>query len=114
MVPFISDVTIGNDYLQFPIKQQMEFLKTTTKDNYIIISLDRGKANPMNEGMIIELRQLIKTISDDNEIKGAILTGKENFFSAGLDVIELYSFDETQLKEFWINFSSLIKELAAF
>ncbi len=92
----------------------MKYLKTELKDNYVIITLDRGKANPINEALIIEMRALIKDILQDDKIRGAILTGKENFFSVGLDVIELYSFDREQLKNFWINFHSLIYELAAF
>lgn len=92
----------------------MQYLKTETKDNYVIITLDRGKANPMNGGLIIEMRDLIKDLLKDDKIQGVILTGKEHFFSAGLDVIELYDYDTEELKRFWINFHSLIYELAAF
>lgn len=92
----------------------MEFLQTEKRENYIVVTLDRGKANPINEAMILELRTLVKELSINDEVKGVILTGKENFFSAGLDVIELYEFDTPQLKSFWINFTSLIRELSAF
>lgn len=92
----------------------MEFFKVEQKDAYTIITLDRGRANPMNEALIIEMRELIKNLLDDDNTHGAILTGKENFFSAGLDVLELYEYNEEQMIQFWENFSSLIRELAAF
>ena len=92
----------------------MQYLKTETKDNYVIITLDRGKASPMNEALIIEMRELIKKLENDPHVQGAILTGKEHIFSAGLDVLELYENNEEQMMQFWVNFSSLIRELAAF
>ena len=92
----------------------MKYIKTELKENYVIITLDRGKANPLNNEMISELRETIKSLEANDEAMGALITGKENFFSAGLDVIELYGFDKKQLVDFWINFSSLIREFAAF
>lgn len=92
----------------------MQTLKQTVKDGYAIVTLDRGKANPINNQMVTELRQLMKENLENEAIGGVILTGKENFFSAGLDVIELFGYDEAQMRSFWQNFFDMIYELASF
>ena len=92
----------------------MQTLKQTVKDGYAIITLDRGKANPINDQMVTELRQLIKEYQESDSVNGVILNGKENFFSAGLDVIELFGYDEAKMKSFWQNFFEMIYDLASF
>ncbi len=84
------------------------------KEEYIIVQLNRGRANPINAEMVKELRQLIKDVENDDEIGGIILTGQKNFFSAGLDVIELYNYDEVTMAQFWNDFIDLIHELTSF
>ncbi|EAY27411.1 enoyl-CoA hydratase/isomerase family protein [Microscilla marina] len=92
----------------------METLQTTLKNGYAIVTLDRGRANAMNAQMVTELRQIIKEYSEDTKVGGVILNGKENFFSAGLDVIELYNYDSEEIKAFWESFFGMIYEMAAF
>jgi enoyl-CoA hydratase/carnithine racemase len=58
--------------------------------------------------MVEELRDLLGHINNDANVYGLIITGKEGFFSAGADLIELYNYDETQLREFWTNFLDLV------
>lgn len=84
------------------------------KGNYCIIQMDREKSNPMNYELVAELRIALKNLQDDNEILGAILNGKENFFSAGLDIPELFTYDEKQFDKFWHNFMDLIADIIAF
>lgn len=92
----------------------MNTIKVTIKDKVAIISLDRGKANAINAEMVAELYQLIRNVENDDTIRGVILGGNEGFFSAGLDLIELYDYDEEQIGEFWNNFLNLVKQLASF
>jgi len=42
------------------------------------------------------------------------LIGKENFFSAGLDLITLYDYNEDQIREFWNLFLEATSLLSAF
>jgi enoyl-CoA hydratase/carnithine racemase len=42
------------------------------------------------------------------------LTGKENYFSSGLDFVELFDYSEDQIKYFWEQYFSLIYQLTAF
>ena len=92
----------------------METLKITIQDNVAIIAMDRGKSNAMNEQMLDELKKMIVSIEQDANIYGAILTGKQGFFTAGLDLIELFGYNEAQMKTFWSKFLDLIKTLTSF
>lgn len=84
------------------------------KDNYCIIQMDREKANPMNHEFVAEMRIALKNLQEDDSIQGAIINGKENFFSAGLDIPELFEYDEKQFDNFWHNFIELVSDLIAF
>ncbi len=92
----------------------MSTIKVTIKDRVAIISLDKGRSNAINTTMVDELQKMILNIEKDENIGGIILTGKEGFFTAGLDLIELYDYDKEQIKTFWIKFLDLIKTLTLF
>lgn len=92
----------------------MNHLNITSKENYQIIQLDRGTSNAINYGMITELKEAIANAESSSEVAGVILTGKEKFFSAGLDVIELAQLNEQQVADFWKHFHSLIMDLTKF
>ena len=92
----------------------MNTIKVNIKDKIDVLSLDRGRSNAINSEMVSELHQMIRNIENDDTIAGLILTGKDGFFSAGLDLIELYDYDEDQIKEFWIEFLSLVTSMVSF
>lgn len=92
----------------------MNTIQVTIKDRVAIISLDRGKSNAINAEMVDELQKMIINVEKDENIGGVILTGKEGFFTAGLDLIELYDYDEDQIKTFWTKFLDLVKTLTLF
>jgi len=92
----------------------MNTIKVTIKDKTAIVGLDRGRSNAINAEMVQELSELISSIEKDDNIGGLILTGKEGFFSAGLDLIELYDYDEIQIRKFWKDFLALVGSLATF
>jgi len=92
----------------------METIQLISKDNYSIIQLDRGKSNPINAQMVAELRTVVADLAVDGNIKGAILTGKEHFFSAGLDLPELITYSKVEFETFWKDFMYLLRDLLAF
>lgn len=92
----------------------MNTIKVTVKDRLAIITLDRGKSNALNRELITELDDLLKNIAADNNIGGVILTGKDGFFSAGLDLIELYNYDKAEVKAFWQLFLGFVNNLISF
>lgn len=92
----------------------MNTIKVSIKDHLAIITLDRGKSNALNAEMITELNDMLKNISADQNIAGVIITGKEHFFSAGLDLIELYNYGEEEVKSFWNLFLDFVATLTSF
>ena len=92
----------------------MNTIKVTIQDRVAIISLNRGKSNAINEAMVDELYKFIINIENDENIGGIILTGNAGFFTAGLDLIELFDYDEEQIKTFWKKFLNLVKTLTLF
>jgi 3,2-trans-enoyl-CoA isomerase len=92
----------------------MNTLQLTVNNKLAIITLDRGRSNPINAEMVTELTTLINSLAGDDQVGGVILTGKENFFSAGLDLIEVYDYDEQKTKQFWIDFLNLQSVLVNF
>ena len=92
----------------------MNTIKVTIKDRLAIVTLNRGKSNALNREMITELNDMLGNINADPAIGGVMITGQENFFSAGLDLIELYSYTEEEAKTFWDLFLTFIANITAF
>jgi 3,2-trans-enoyl-CoA isomerase len=92
----------------------METFKINLKDRLAIICLDRGRSNPINHQMVKELTSFIKNLENDDNIGGLILTGKEGFFSSGIDLIEAYDYDKEQSRQFWTDFLAIQTALATF
>lgn len=92
----------------------MNTIQTSVQDRAATITLNRGRSNAINTEMVEELGDMFRNIRNDDGIHGVILTGNEGFFSAGLDLIELYDYNEAQIREFWNSFLKLVADLAAF
>lgn len=92
----------------------MNTIKVSVKDRLATITFNRGKSNALNGELITELDDMLKNISADDNIGGVILTGTAPFFSAGLDLVELYEYDEVQAKAFWKLFLNFTANLVAF
>jgi Delta3-Delta2-enoyl-CoA isomerase len=92
----------------------MNTIKVTVKDRTAIIGLNRGRSNAINAEMVSELSEMVKSIENDENIGGLIITGNEGFFSAGLDLIELFDYDKVRIRRFWIDFLELVSSLARF
>lgn len=92
----------------------MNTLQLTVNDKLATVTLNRGRSNPINLEMINELIAVVKGLEADDNIGGLIITGKEGFFSAGIDLIEVYSYDEEQSKAFWTSFLLMQSTLSAF
>lgn len=92
----------------------METLNLTQKEGYVIVHINRGKANAINHELVNELRHTIRDLEADDSVRGVILTGIPRFFSAGLDLIELYGYDHNQMSNFFRDFGMMHVELARF
>lgn len=92
----------------------MNTLTLSKQENYAVVQLDRGSSNPINIEMFQELIDTFNMLEKDGEVKGVVLTGKGNFFSAGLDVIELYSYDKVQIEKLFDVLFEAMKRLISF
>jgi len=92
----------------------MNTLEVTYKDEYAIVQMNRGKVNAINFEMVQDLRDIFGKLEVNPEVKGVILTGQPHYFSAGLDLIELYQYDKPQMKDFFVSFGALYLELVQF
>lgn len=90
----------------------MRFLQITPQEHYLLVQLNRGKANPLNAEFIAELRQLVSRVNQDPQIGGVILTGQDHYFSAGLDVVELFDYDPDAIHTFWLALMDLLAEMS--
>lgn len=92
----------------------MNTIDVTIKDRLAIITLNRGKSNSLNREMVTELTDMLHNIETDSNIGGVMITGKDHFFSAGLDLIELYNYNEDEAKTFWHLFLNFVAKITAF
>lgn len=92
----------------------MDYINTKQEDHILHILLDRGKSNAIHLDVVRELLSIVLEAKNNESIEGIILSGKEHFFSSGLDLITLYDYDRIQMEEFWHNFMMLLKELVSF
>lgn len=92
----------------------MNTINLIEKQGYTIVQLHRGKVNAINQEMVSELRSAFQQLANDEATKGVILTGTPNFFSAGLDLIELIGYDKDEMTQFFETFGSLYAELLRF
>lgn len=92
----------------------MNTFQITINNRLAVIQLDRGRSNPINHEMVQELTACVQDLDKDNEIGGLILTGKDGFFSSGIDLIEAYGYDQEQIRVFWTDFMRLQTVLASF
>ena len=92
----------------------MGYVKTKQEDHILHILLDKGRSNAIDQEMVRELLAVLKASKDDLSIEGVVFSGKEHFFSSGLDLITLYTYDKLQMELFWTDFMMLLKELVSY
>jgi 3,2-trans-enoyl-CoA isomerase len=92
----------------------MNTINVTIKDRLALITLNRGKSNALNREMITELNDMMLNIENDANIGGVVITGRGHFFSAGLDLIELYGYNEDEIAAFWVLFLQFTARIIAF
>lgn len=92
----------------------MSNLVLIKKEGYTIVQMNRGKVNAINREMVHELKETFQNLEADMNVKGVILTGQPHYFSAGLDLIELFQYDKEQIRDFFSAFGALYLQLVQF
>ncbi|KPM31401.1 Enoyl-CoA hydratase/isomerase [Croceitalea dokdonensis DOKDO 023] len=92
----------------------MRYLELTKEKDYSVVKMNRGKVNALNHDMVLELSDVFTSIENDKDTKGAILCGQPHYFSAGLDLIELFGYNQGQISQFFNAFGALYLQLVQF
>ena len=92
----------------------MSTIQININDRLAVVTLDRGRSNPINHQMVKDLVAGVQQLEQDDNVGGLIITGKPGFFSSGIDLIEAYGYEEEQIRAFWTDFLALPSALASF
>jgi 3,2-trans-enoyl-CoA isomerase len=92
----------------------VSYLQISERKGYQVVALDRGRANALEQQVVDELREHFRRTAEDPAVGGIVLSGKERFFSAGLDLVVLYDYNPEQMAHFWRSFMALMQEMAAW
>src|SRR5262245_32941857 len=86
----------------------MEFIRSQRDGQLAVITMSRGKANAINDPMTEELISAISQAAADDDVRGIVLaSGVPRFFSAGLDVAEVFRYDRARMTECFGRFIDL-------
>ena len=89
----------------------MEFIKVDRDGELLIITLGRGKANPLNAAMVEELITAFGGAAAD-DVRGVVFASdRPKFFSSGFDVGEVFNYDRDKMKEFFSRFIDLYEAM---
>ncbi len=93
----------------------MEFVKQRNEDGVAVVSMARGKANPLNDVMVGELLgALDETRADATACALVLASDSSGFFSAGLDLTEVFAYDRDEMGSFFGRFMDLYQGIACF
>lgn len=89
----------------------MEFKKVDRDGELLIITLARGKANPLNAAMVEELITAFGAAAS-NDVRGVVLASdRPKFFSSGFDVGEVFQYDRETMTAFFGRFIDLYESI---
>jgi enoyl-CoA hydratase/carnithine racemase len=85
----------------------MNFVKVETDEGIATVVLNRGKVNALNGEVVNELRESLKALEVDKDLKTIVLTGYGKFFSFGSSVFA----GSTEMLRFCIGSANATKVL---
>jgi enoyl-CoA hydratase len=77
-----------------------EFIKCTVRDHIALVTMDRPPVNAVNAQFHEEMMRVFDTLSDQDDVRVAILTGAGKVFCAGADIKARVA-HEPQPGDFW-------------
>ncbi len=86
---------------------RMEFVALQKSDGIATLMLSRGKVNALNGRVADELRDMLKALEADLEVRSIVLTGGGRFFSFGFDIPEFLSFTKEEFSHYLTSFTGL-------
>ena len=85
----------------------MEYVQLKNEEGITVVTLQKGKVNPINEKVAEELTETFESLAGDDSAGAIVLTGNGKFFSFGLEVPELYHYSKEDFERFLIKFTNL-------
>ena len=89
-------------------------IKCKIDSSIAIITFSRPKVNAINAEFVSQLQAELDLLEKNDSIKGIIFTGMSGFFSAGLDVVELFPLGKKEIYEFWKKFNRLLLTIFSY
>lgn len=84
------------------------------RDEVTVVTLDRPPANALTQASFDELTALLAEVGHDASVRAVILTGTGRFFSAGLDLFEVFGADADTFRAFTVAFDAGFTALFGF
>jgi enoyl-CoA hydratase len=89
----------------------MTSIRAEKTEGLLIVTMSRGKANPLNAAMVDELNAAIAQ-THAHDVRGLVLSSdRPNFFSAGFDVKEVFQYEREAMTSFFGAFMDLHESL---
>jgi len=85
----------------------MNFVEVETSEGIATVVLSRGKVNALNGMVVDNLRERLKVLEVDQDLKALVLTGYGKFFSFGFDIPEFLSYTKEEFTNYLTNFTDL-------
>lgn len=82
-------------------------MRIETVGNVAFMRMNAGKANAFSPKMVEGLSRLLDEL-DRNEAPAVVMTGYDNYFSAGLDIPTLLGFDRDRMTDFIHGFADVM------
>ena len=93
----------------------MNYVKCEQENRCLVISMVRGKANPMNPELVHDLAEAFNQAAISGDISSVVVMGgSPGFFSAGFDVKEVFAMDREEMREFFGRFINLYERVLRF
>ncbi len=90
----------------------MEHIRYEIEDGVAVVTMQRGKSNPLNQEMVSELLSAVDIAADDLAVRALVLASdRPRFFSPGFDVTEVFTYDRAQISLFLNQFALLMDHL---
>ncbi|MBW1643579.1 MAG: enoyl-CoA hydratase/isomerase family protein [Deltaproteobacteria bacterium] len=87
----------------------MGTIEIEANDHVAVLRFNNGVSNTVSSDFVNDLSDALKRTK--NEFKGQVITGGEKFFSIGLNLPELLTFDRFDMTDFWYRFNQAIYDI---
>jgi enoyl-CoA hydratase len=87
-------------------------LETKCYGAVLVITLNRPPANALNRDFFVDLEALAPTLADP-AVRAVVVTGTGRFFSAGLDLFQVFSYPPEESRDFIARFDRGFTDLFA-